>query len=705
MLTMNAEETKVGCFQMVLVLLLGINYVIVAMSHALPVFHNYTPKFYCQMKDSTNESFGCQTAANSSIVANLTFALPEVPVLTSCSGEYRFVTEFTENSVVTEWGLICEKRYLSVLGPAVYCIGVLLGAWITGFLTDRIGRLPVQAICLYAQGTMAVALYIVQSYPAFLALRGLQGVFVQGLQNSTYILSLELFPARSRTLVALIMQIFWSIGLVLLAVLSYMIPDWRILQLAISVPTAITVLYIWIIPESPRWLLARRKLTEADMALERIAVYNSCCIGLRRKNIPVQEAYVKSDTTLIKPERKSRVTSVELEKVRTDENRREEATNLLNESELTKQKIIERTLKTNSTNSENKFANVELHQETPSSTKNFDKRHLPSGSKCDEKSKMITQPKCDRRISLKGTEEVMLRRLKTEKSNENEEKTIKRNSVKKQATNKINSTFENAIKSPILKKYGAIMICQWWTSAMACSILDDLTPSFLNNRHITFALGAALEVATYTFIYFVLSKYGRRLPMCAYQSLNGIVCILIAAIFMLITVIAPWTDLAKTIMLLFAKVTITSTLSIAYLYTVEIFPTVIRGSCLGLCVVFAKIGSLSMPHLLLLRQHVSLPILLLVVGTLCLVSGVLVLILPETLNKILPDQVTDIEKRVISDSCKSDNTNIYIDNKYDIKEEKEEAERQILREKLFSEDWVDAGNGILVNFTENKNIE
>lgn len=46
---MNAEEVKVGCFQVVIVLLLAVNYVIVAMSHALPVFHNYTPKFYCQV--------------------------------------------------------------------------------------------------------------------------------------------------------------------------------------------------------------------------------------------------------------------------------------------------------------------------------------------------------------------------------------------------------------------------------------------------------------------------------------------------------------------------------------------------------------------------------------------------------------------------------------------------------------------------------
>ncbi|XP_077256244.1 organic cation transporter protein isoform X3 [Temnothorax americanus] len=676
---MNAEEAKVGCFQMVLVLLLGINYVIVAMSHALPIFHNYTPKFYCQTKDSTNKSFGCQIAANSSIVANLTSASPEVPVLTSCSGKYRFVTEFTENSVVTEWGLVCEKRYLSFLGPTVYYTGVLLGAWIAGLLTDRIGRLPIQAICLYAQGTMAVALYVV--------------------------------------------QISWSIGLVLLAVLSYAIPDWRILQLAVSVPTAITVLYIWIIPESPRWLLARGKSTEADMALERIAIYNSCCIGLRTKNILVREASVKSNTTPMKPERKSRVTSVELEKARADENQREEATNLLNESELNKRKIIEtletsyytfsrqystyntkkfileRTLEANSVESENKFSNVELRRETPSSAEDFDKRHLPSSSKCDRNAKIISQSEGDREISLKGAEEVVvLRRIKKEKTNENEEKT--RNSIKKQTANKISSTFKNAIESSILRKYGAIMICQWWTSTIACSILDDLAPSFPVNRHVTFALGATLEMATYTFVYFVLSRYGRRLPMCTYQSLNGVVCILIAAFFILTTATAPWADLAKTIMLLFGRVTIASTLSIAHLYTIEIFPTVIRGSCLGLCVVFAKIGSLSIPHLLLLKQHVSLSIPLLAVGMLCLFSGVLALILPETLNKILPDQVVDVENVISNNNCKSDGVNIENDAK-----EKDLTERQRLREKLFSEDWVDAGNGILVNFTENKNTE
>lgn len=79
----------------------------------------------------------------------------------------------------------------------------------------------------------------------------------------------------------------------------------------------------------------------------------------------------------------------------------------------------------------------------------------------------------------------------------------------------------------------------------------------------------------------------------------------------------------------------------------------------------------------------------------------LALILPETLNKILPDQVVDMKNVVSDNNCKSDG-DVNTENG-----EKEEdlTERQILREKLFSEDWVDAGNGILVNFTENKNTE
>lgn len=54
----------------------------------------------------------------------------------------------------------------------------------------------------------------------------------------------------------------------------------------------------------------------------------------------MQEACVKNNATSIKPERKSRVTSVEQKKAKADENQQEEVTSLLNHSEPTERKII-----------------------------------------------------------------------------------------------------------------------------------------------------------------------------------------------------------------------------------------------------------------------------------------------------------------------------------------------------------------------------
>ncbi|XP_076182407.1 organic anion transporter 3 [Ptiloglossa arizonensis] len=701
---MNAEEVKVGCFQVVIVLLLAINYVIVAMSHALPVFHNYTPKFYCQEKNGTRRTYGCQELGNVTSAINETSGLEESADSDLCFGDYQFATEFGENSVVTEWGLICEKRYLTFLGPTVYYVGVLMGAWIAGLLADRIGRLPVQAICLYTQGTMAVALYVVQNYPTFLALRGLQGVFVQGLQNSTYILSLELFPAKARTFVALVMQIAWAIGLVLLAALSYVIPDWRILQLAVSVPTAVTVLYIWIIPESPRWLLAKGKTTEADMAVERITKYNVCCSRSRRENDVKPETSVPENSTPVKPERKSRVSCADLKKSKTNNDTKEEAANLLtNNTDATQQKVRKTSLRAISENLESKFPKTESVLES-SQCENGEKEKgsTPSSSKSHRKSKSISQPASNQRLSMKNAYDIVELRTpaKKEMLTNNEEK-ISGKIEEKSSNAQTEQELKELFKSILMRKYGIIMVFQWLTSSMACFVFMALVPNFPVNRHVTFALGGALEIATYVFLYFVLSRYGRRVPMSAYQSFSGVICILIAAIIILSKPVIGM-DLAKTIMLLLGRVTVMSTVSIAYLYTIEIYPTVVRGTCLGLCTVFAKIGSLCTPHILLSGEYFPVTIPLIVIGMLCLVSGALGLILPETLNKVLPDSVEDSELLVVKRREKKNNENL---NNENVNRDEDLSEREILRAKLFSEDWVDAGNGILVNFTENKNSE
>lgn len=93
---------------------------------------------------------------------NTTFVSSEKNTQAFCKSEYIFIMEYGERSIVTDWGLICERNYLEKLSVIIYYVGIAFGAWTTGILIDHIGRLPVLAICLYIQGTITVATYSIQ---------------------------------------------------------------------------------------------------------------------------------------------------------------------------------------------------------------------------------------------------------------------------------------------------------------------------------------------------------------------------------------------------------------------------------------------------------------------------------------------------------------------------------------------------------------
>ncbi|XP_034936989.1 organic cation transporter protein-like isoform X2 [Chelonus insularis] len=648
---MLIEDLKVGCFQIALLFLLGINYMIVAMSHNLSVYHNYTPKFYCESSDGVNKTYGCVSNPSNNLNSNSSMMINN-QVLTFCTSEYIFSTEYGERSTVTDWGLICERSYLKDLSVTIYYVGVLIGAWIAGILTDRIGRLPVLALCLYTQGTMAVATYIVQSYPVFLALRGLQGVFAQGLQSSTYILVLELFPAKFRTLVSSVMGVAWVLGLLLLAILSYIIPDWRILQLGVSVPTATTVLYIWIIPDSPRWLIAKGKTTEADISLEKIGNYNNCCCGNKSRRELVAEN--SENATPIKLERKSQIFSND-EKDPTES----EAVNLL----------------------------------TPTTSSNRSSRH-----KVEEPLKRISHCGSDVISPNEENQEEQIARVEYQIidnnliSDEKIESTEVKNEEKAETKEVSNSKISNKCCSSDNKlfiKYGMIISCQWLSVSVMNSLIIRFLPNVVENRHINFVIGGILELTIYVVIYFILSRHGRRLPMGVCQTLNSVICIVIAGLVFLPRVTAFWIGSMKIILLLLGKLTAVSTFAIIYLYTIELFPTVVRATSLGLCVIVSTIGSISTPYILLLANNASTG-LFIFAGLLCLTSSLLCIALPETLGNYLPDNFQDMRNLGKVELIKSNNM------------DDGASEREILREKLFSETWVDAGNGIIVNFNENK---
>jgi Flp pilus assembly protein TadB len=68
---------------------------------------------------------------------------------------------------------------------------------------------------------------------------------LQGISLSGYVLVTELFPSHYRTRPGIAIQLFWALGIMVLAGLAYWIKNWRHLQMIISLPSLVLAASYW----------------------------------------------------------------------------------------------------------------------------------------------------------------------------------------------------------------------------------------------------------------------------------------------------------------------------------------------------------------------------------------------------------------------------------------------------------------------------
>ncbi|XP_076631509.1 carcinine transporter [Colletes latitarsis] len=214
------------------------------------------------------------TTENISVVTPL-LSIPNTswPVV-PCDHGWEYETSETPSSIVIDFNLVCDHAIYPTIGLVALNTGGPIGVYLFGTLNDRIGRRLSFFTCLATLITGGFLTSISNSFWTWAATRMVVGLTIPAIYQIPFIISLELVGPNYRSFVTVMTCSFYTMGLCMLAGVTYLIRDWRTLAVTTSAPFLLYFFYWWFLPESPRWLLAKGRLGEANDILERLAKVN-----------------------------------------------------------------------------------------------------------------------------------------------------------------------------------------------------------------------------------------------------------------------------------------------------------------------------------------------------------------------------------------------------------------------------------------------
>lgn len=184
------------------------------------------------------------------------------------------------------------------LTQAILNLGFLAGAFTLGYAADRYGRILIYLISCFGVGVTGVVVAFAPNFSVFVIFRFLQGVFGKGAWMTCFVIVTEIVGSKQRRIVGIVIQMFFTLGIILLPGIAYFTPNWQGIQLAISLPSFLFLLYYWVVPESPRWLITRKQGEKALKILRHVAKCNGKYLSPNYSEITVTDEEVSNPSFL-----------------------------------------------------------------------------------------------------------------------------------------------------------------------------------------------------------------------------------------------------------------------------------------------------------------------------------------------------------------------------------------------------------------------
>ncbi|NXJ64981.1 S22AD protein, partial [Rostratula benghalensis] len=178
-----------------------------------------------------------------------------------------------------------------------------------------------------------------------------------------------------------------------------------------------------------------------------------------------------------------------------------------------------------------------------------------------------------------------------------------------------------------------IMSCAWFVNSLVYYGLSFNVTNFGLDIYLTQLAFGAVEIPARVGCIFLLQWFGRKKTQAVLLVLSGLVCLIIAAI-------PEDQPVVTTVLATVGKFTASASFSTSYVYSAELFPTVVRQTGVGLCSMAARVAGIAAPLIRLLSQyHRAIP--MAIFGSTPVVGGLLCFLLPETHSTDLADEMGD----------------------------------------------------------------
>ncbi|XP_062309843.1 solute carrier family 22 member 6 [Osmerus eperlanus] len=198
-------------------------------------------------------------------------------------------------------------------------------------------------------------------------------------------------------------------------------------------------------------------------------------------------------------------------------------------------------------------------------------------------------------------------------------------------------TAYNLVKTRVMRRVSICLMVVWFSTSFAYyGIAMDLQKFGLNIYLMQIIFGF-VDFPAKLVALGMLTYLGRRVTQAT--------CLIVSGLIIFANIFVP-SDMqtVRTTLACLGKAFTSSSFTCVYLFTGELYPTVIRQTGMGFTSTMSRLGSMAAPAVLILDEVLpALPGM--VYGGAALVAGVFACFLPETLDVPLPDTIEDVEEK------------------------------------------------------------